>query len=99
MFEDKDVGDFVQFWEYSAILDERTTDYCKCMNGKIFRKEDIAILNPPAHFNCRSIPVPITQFEVDELIGFLDEDEDRVNEEELNNYENIFMWITALEIA
>lgn len=65
LMEDPDVGDFVQFWQYSAILDERTTEYCRCMDGNIYRKEDLGILEPPAHYNCRSVVVPITQFEVE----------------------------------
>lgn len=67
MYEDPDVKGFVQFWEYSAIMDDRTTDYCRCMDGKVFRIEDLPLLNPPAHFNCRSLSVPITTSEVAEL--------------------------------
>jgi len=67
MYEDPDVTGFVPFFEYSSILDDRTTDYCRCMDQKNFRLEDMPILSPPAHYNCRSITVPITQLEVDEL--------------------------------
>lgn len=66
MINDPDIKGFVQFFEYSAILDERTTEYCQCMDGRVFRVEDMGMLRPPAHYNCRSIIVPITQFEVDE---------------------------------
>lgn len=69
MMEDPDVKGFMEFWEYSAILDERTTDYCRCMDGKTFRSEDLPLLNPPAHYNCRSIAVPITKFEVEDLVA------------------------------
>jgi len=67
MFEDPDLKGFMDFWEYSAIIDDRTTAYCLCMDGKIFRTEDMALLNPPAHYNCRSIAVPITNKEVKEM--------------------------------
>ena len=67
MYQDPDVEGFVQFWEYSAILDARTTDYCRCMDGKIFGMEDLDILHPPAHYNCRSISVPISLPEVEAL--------------------------------
>lgn len=67
MMTDPDVGDFVQFFQYTAIMDERTTDYCRCMDGKIFRIEDLDQIKPPAHFNCRSFTVPITQFEIQDL--------------------------------
>lgn len=65
MMEDPDVAGFVDYWVYSAILDDRTTDYCLCMDGKQFRMEDLPLLNPSAHYNCRSISVPISKFEVE----------------------------------
>lgn len=67
MIQDPDVGDFVQFWQYTAVIDDRTTDYCLCMDQKKFRVEDLDSLKPPSHFNCRSFVVPITQFEVNDL--------------------------------
>ena len=67
LMRDPDVEDFVQYFQYTAIMDQRTTDYCKCMDGKVFRMEDLLMLNPPAHYNCRSFTVPVTQFELDEL--------------------------------
>lgn len=67
MYSNPDVRGFVEFWEYSAILDARTTSYCRCMDGKVFRIEDLDALKPPAHFNCRSISVPITLFEIQGL--------------------------------
>lgn len=67
MYDDPDVKGFVEYFQYSAVMDERTTDYCSCMDGKVFRIEDLASLVPPAHYNCRSITVPITMFELQEL--------------------------------
>jgi len=57
----------VEYWEYTAIMDARTTDYCRCMDGKVFRMEEMPLLNPPAHFNCRSFSVPVTRFELEDL--------------------------------
>lgn len=51
MYEHEDVGDYVQYWIFSAVLDSRVTDYCRCMDGKIFRIERLAELDPPAHYN------------------------------------------------
>lgn len=67
MMTDPDVEGFVQFWQYTAIIDDRTTDYCDCMDQKIFRIEDLPMLKPPAHFNCRSFSVPITKFEIQDM--------------------------------
>lgn len=63
MFNDPDVSDFVPYVMWSSILDDRTTAYCSSMDGKIFRKSEFT--PPPAHYNCRSIPVPITKYEVE----------------------------------
>ena len=51
----------VQGYQYSAILDDRTTDICAGLHGKKFRKGEEPI--PPMHFNCRSVLIPITAFE------------------------------------
>ena len=49
---------FVLAYEYSAILDDRTTEICKALDGRIRR--DFANYAPPNHFNCRSLLIPIT---------------------------------------
>lgn len=48
-------------YQYSAILDGRTTEICEKLNGKKFKAENAPI--PPLHFNCRSLLIPITKFE------------------------------------
>lgn len=47
--------------QYSAIIDERTTEVCKSLDGKIFRTgdSDLDALTPPNHFRCRSLLVPV----------------------------------------
>lgn len=47
--------------QYSAILDERTTEVCAHLDGKIFRPgdSDLDALTPPNHYNCRSLLVPV----------------------------------------
>lgn len=49
---------FVQAYEYSAILDDRVTDICEHLHGKILK--DFGSYLPPNHFQCRSILVPVT---------------------------------------
>ncbi len=51
----------VSAYQYSAILDDRTSDICAGLDGIIFDKADAPV--PPLHFNCRSMLVPITSFE------------------------------------
>lgn len=48
-------------YQYSAILDDRTSDICAGLDGKIFTAGTEPI--PPLHFNCRSVLVPITKYE------------------------------------
>lgn len=51
----------VEAWQYSAVMDDRTTEVCRHLDGKVFKSNDPALdkLKPPRHFNCRSILVPI----------------------------------------
>jgi len=60
--------DVVEAVEYSAILDGRTSDFCRNWDGKVIAKtpENEALiqeLTPPNHVHCRSMLVPITRYE------------------------------------
>lgn len=57
-FQDSGV---VTAYQYSAILDDRTSAFCRGVHGKIFKSGTEPI--PPNHFNCRSVLIPITKFE------------------------------------
>lgn len=48
-------------YQYSAILDDRTSDICRGLHGKKFKVGTEPI--PPMHFNCRSVLIPITKYE------------------------------------
>jgi SPP1 gp7 family putative phage head morphogenesis protein len=65
LFSDPQLKGFVQSYEYSAILDSRTTDICAHLHGKVLR--DFGHYTPPNHYQCRSLLVPVTQ--VDEWNG------------------------------
>jgi len=57
-------------YQYSAVMDDRTTDICRGLHGKKFKEGTEPV--PPMHFNCRSILVPITifeEFKPDEKVG------------------------------
>lgn len=54
-------SEFVVGFEYSAVMDGRTTPICAGLHGKMFRKGTEPI--PPMHFNCRSLLLPITRFD------------------------------------
>lgn len=48
--------------QYSAIIDDVTTDCCRFLDGKVFRVDDPDLdkLTPANHYRCRSVLVPVT---------------------------------------
>lgn len=48
-------------FQYSAIIDDRTTNFCLSMDGRVVKpgSTEFVDLSPPNHFNCRSIWVEI----------------------------------------
>ena len=54
-YEDSGVVDGTQF---SAHIDERTSDICQMLNGTIYGLGDRNMQIPPMHFNCRSRILP-----------------------------------------
>lgn len=54
-------SEIVQGYQYSAILDGSTSEWCESLSGKIFKAGEQPI--PPLHFNCRSVLIPITKYE------------------------------------
>ncbi len=51
----------VEAYQFSAIMDDVTTDICADLDGVIFESGSEPV--PPLHFNCRSTLIPITKFE------------------------------------
>lgn len=64
-FRDPEVADFVPAYQYSAILDQRTTPFCRAWDGYVALATDPVWdkVTPPNHFMCRSILVPVTKGE------------------------------------
>jgi SPP1 gp7 family putative phage head morphogenesis protein len=54
-------------YEFSAILDGRTTELCSSLDGKILKPNEASLYNAPLHYNCRSLLIPI--FKDDEFNG------------------------------
>ena len=65
VYNDPDLGDFVRALKYSAILDKRTTPFCRTTDGNIYLKNDSiwGSITPPNHFRCRSVLIPVTEFD------------------------------------
>ena len=55
----------VTAYQFSAILDDRTSDICSSLDGKIYTADSgyVNSITPPLHQNCRSLLVPVTKFE------------------------------------
>lgn len=70
VFEDTALDGFVIGYLYSAILDDRTTDVCRALDGKKFGVDDpyVDAATPPRHHNCRSLWIPVTQDEAAEFV-------------------------------
>jgi SPP1 gp7 family putative phage head morphogenesis protein len=61
LVEGAQASDFLEGWQYSAIIDGRTTDVCRLLDGVVMLPDDpnVNSLKPPRHFNCRSVLVPV----------------------------------------
>ena len=56
--------EIIEAFQYSAIMDSRTSDVCRYLDGKIFLKGELTDrITPPLHNWCRSVLVPITRYE------------------------------------
>jgi len=57
-----ELQDFIVGWEYSEILDSRTTEISKFIDNKKIKKNDpdLPRLSYPLHFNDRGVFVPVT---------------------------------------
>jgi SPP1 gp7 family putative phage head morphogenesis protein len=53
------IKDQIQAYEFSAVLDGRTSPLCESLNGKILKPNEVNLYNAPLHFNCRSLLIPI----------------------------------------
>lgn len=60
---DKLAKDVVEAYQWSAILDDRTSEVCRELDQTIFPVDMSSSLKPPAHYNCRSLLIPITKYE------------------------------------
>lgn len=70
-FEEND--DVVKGYEWVSVLDTRTSDICKALDGTIYELDDPKRRIPPAHPNCRSTITPVLKswkelgLDIDEL--------------------------------
>jgi SPP1 gp7 family putative phage head morphogenesis protein len=54
-------SDDVTGYLFSAVLDDVTTELCRSLDGRMWKKDDSEwiIYQPPLHYNCRSILTPV----------------------------------------
>lgn len=63
---DPENNGFVEALQYDAIVDTRTTDLCRHLDGKIIavtNEARVAEMSPPNHFRCRATWLPVTRYE------------------------------------
>jgi SPP1 gp7 family putative phage head morphogenesis protein len=51
-----EVADDLPIWEYVSVVDSRTTERCRSLNGKKYRSDDPVwdVIYPPNHWGCRA---------------------------------------------
>ena len=66
-FNSQQMTPFIEAYQYSAVIDDATTEFCRSHDEQIIKANDplLGIINPPNHFNCRSIVLPIMTGEGD----------------------------------
>ena len=73
-FTDPALGNYVIAYEYSAILDSRTTQICSHLDADNRGNHSIEWYNqnpsfrPPNHYNCRSLLIPVTEDDDDAYV-------------------------------
>ena len=74
---DPDLAEATFGYQYSAILDDRTTDVCARLHNRIFEPgdEDLKAYTPPLHMNCRSILTRVRIDDPERARGYITEEE------------------------
>lgn len=71
---DPDLDGYVTAFEYSAILDGRTTDICRHLDDENRGNHSVEWYaanpqyRPPNHYNCRSLLIPVTQDDEEDFV-------------------------------
>ncbi len=57
LFMSDNIRPFMEAFRYSAVMDNVTTEFCEEHDGQIIKPSDpdFGVINPPNHFNCRSL--------------------------------------------
>jgi len=65
-FTDPSLNGYVEALEYSAVLDDNTTELCESLDGETWPADSSIwdTYTPPNHFNCRSILIPLVTGDV-----------------------------------
>lgn len=61
MFTKSPLSQLIEAYHYQAIIDDRTTLFCESHDGQIIKASDpeFIYIQPPNHFNCRSMLVAV----------------------------------------
>ena len=51
--------------EFVAVMDDRTTETCQALNGRILTRDTVEYATPPLHYQCRSVLVWLTTGDMD----------------------------------
>lgn len=61
-----DVAEKRPYWQYSSVVDNRTTGLCRSLDGKVYRYDDPfwTVFYPPNHWRCRARVSSISEREL-----------------------------------
>lgn len=61
LFNSKSINPYITAYQYIAIIDNATTEFCLSHDEQIIQANDpqLSTINPPNHYNCRSILSPV----------------------------------------
>lgn len=65
MFNDPALSQYITAYQYSSVIDDRTSEFCLLHDGEIIAANDprLPSISGVCHFNCRKILVPITRYD------------------------------------
>ena len=78
-FRSDAVRPYIEAYQYQSIIDDATTDFCLEHDGQIIRADDpdLQRIQPPNHFNCRSVLVPIFVTDTNETGSYFNDYESK----------------------
>jgi SPP1 gp7 family putative phage head morphogenesis protein len=88
------------YWQYVAVLDGKTRQAHRAMNGRVFRYDDPmwGAMFPPNGFNCRCRVRPLSAAQVEAMGLKVESSQDRLVDHEITMHDGSVVQVKALRI-